>query len=149
MSIVIGTQAWFDKWMFGLRKVVGAELFNEAMDYCEWKNGYRMEATTTVARNLILKLQGIIMGSVRSLIMQRIGYVQGIKIGTQADRTKKWLFAMSTGVPVITGSLAVLPKFVYPLTGKKRELMYEELSVRRKAYAREVIAAHENEESGM
>jgi len=141
MSIVIGSQAWFDKWMFGIRKVVGAELFNEAMDYCEWKNGYRMEATTNVARNLILKIQGIFMGSVRNLILAKIGYTQGLKIGTQAESTKWWLFAMSTGIPVLTGSLAVIPKFVYPLTGKKRERMYEELSVRRTAYARDVNEA--------
>ena len=143
MSIVLGLQAWFDKWMFGVRKVVGAELFNESMDYCEWKNGYRVEATTTVARGLILKVQGIIMGSIKSLILQQIGYIQGLKIGTQADRTKWWLFAMSTGVPVITSALAVIPKFLYPLTAKKRELMYAELSVRRKAYAKVVNKANE------
>ena len=141
MCIVIGTQAWFDKWAFGIRKVVGAELFNESMDFCEWKNGYRMEATTSVARSLILKVQGIIMGSIKNLILQQIGYIQGLKIGTQADRTKWWLFAMSTGVPVITGALAVIPKFLYPLTAKKRDLMYAELSVRRKDYARGVNEA--------
>lgn len=142
MCIVIGTQAWFDKWMFGVRKVVNAELYNESMDYCEWKNGYRMEATTNVARGLILKIQGIVMGSVRNLILAKIGYTQGLKIGTQADSTKWWLFAMSTGIPVITGALAVVPKFLYPLTGEKRERMYEELSVRRKAYARAVNEAN-------
>ncbi|HOO25730.1 MAG TPA: MFS transporter [Clostridiales bacterium] len=142
MSIVIGTQAWFDKWMFGLRKVVRAELYNEAMDYCEWKNGYRMEATTGVARGLILKLQSIFMGSVRSLILKKIGYTQGLKIGTQTEITKFWMFALSTGIPVITGSLAVLPKFLYPLTGSKREKMYEELSERRTLYAREINESH-------
>ncbi len=146
MSIVIGTQAWFDKWMFGLRKVVGAELFNEAMDYCEWKNGYRMEATTGVARGLILKLQRIFMDSVRNLILKQIGYTQGITIGTQTERTKFWMFALSTGVPVITGSLAVLPKFLYPLTGKKRERMYEELAERRTLYAREINESHNKAE---
>lgn len=142
MCIVIGTQAWFDKWMFGIRKVVNAELYNEAMDYCEWKNGYRMEATTNVARGLILKIQGIIMGSVRNLILAKIGYTQGLKIGTQEENTKWWLFAMSTGIPVITGALAVVPKFLYPLTGEKRERMYEELSVRRKEYARTINEAN-------
>lgn len=148
MCIVIGTQAWFDKWMFGVRKVVGAELFNESMDYCEWKNGYRMEATTNVARGLILKIQAIVMASVRSLILAKIGYVQGLKIGTQADNTKWWLFAMSTGIPVITGILAVVPKFLYPLTGEKREMMYEELSVRRKEYARAINEANNQPSQG-
>ena len=145
MSIVIGTQAWFDKWAFGTRKVVGAELFNESMDYCEWKNGYRMEATTSVARNLILKIQGIFMGSVRNLILAKIGYIQGLKIGTQEDTTKWWLFAMSTGIPVITGALAVIPKFLYPLTGHKRDVMYADLLERRSQMATRVSGA-DNEE---
>ena len=60
MCILFGIQAWFDKWAFGIRKVVKAELYNEAMDYCEWKNGYRVEATIGVARNLITKVQNIV-----------------------------------------------------------------------------------------
>ena len=32
MCILFGVQAWFDKWAFGIRKVVKAELYNEAMD---------------------------------------------------------------------------------------------------------------------
>ncbi|OQA66557.1 MAG: Inner membrane symporter YihP [Firmicutes bacterium ADurb.Bin262] len=141
MCFVIGGQAWFDKWAFGVRKVVNAELYNEAMDYCEWKNGYRMEATTSVARSLLLKIQGIFMGSVRNLLLDKIGYIQGLTIGTQADRTKWWLFAMSTGVPVLTGILAVIPKFVYPLSGHKRDRMYAELLARRQEIARDVNSA--------
>lgn len=147
MSVVIGTQAWFDKWAFGTRKVINAELYNEAMDYCEWKNGYRMEATTSVARGLIRKIQGIFMGSLRNIILHRIGYVQGLTIGTQAERTKWWLFAMSTGIPVLTGSLAVIPKFLYPLSAKKREKMYADLFMRRKEYARDINDADANREA--
>ena len=131
MCILFGVQAWFDKWAFGIRKVVKAELYNEAMDYCEWKNGYRVEATIGVARNLISKIQNIIMTSVKSLILSAIGYEQGIAIGTQSDKTKWWLFALCTGVPQLTGILAVIPKFLYPLSGALREQMYSELMQRR------------------
>jgi len=132
MCILFGIQAWFDKWAFGIRKVVKAELYNEAMDYCEWKNGYRVEATIGVARNLITKIQNIIMNSVKSLILSAIGYEQGIAIGTQSDKTKWWLFALCTGIPQLTGILAVIPKFLYPLSGDVRNRMYNELMVRRR-----------------
>ncbi len=132
MCILFGIQAWFDKWAFGIRKVVKAELYNEAMDYCEWKNGYRVEATIGVARNLISKVQNIVMTSAKSLILSAIGYEQGIAIGTQSDKTKWWLFALCTGVPQLTGILAVIPKFLYPLSGNLRNQMYSELMQRRR-----------------
>ncbi len=131
MCILFGVQAWFDKWAFGIRKVVKAELYNEAMDYCEWKNGYRVEATIGVARSLISKVQSVVMTSVQSLILSAIGYEQGIAIGTQTDKTKWWLFALCTGIPQLTGILAVIPKFLYPLSGNLRNQMYSELMQRR------------------
>ncbi len=131
MCILFGVQAWFDKWAFGIRKVIKAELYNEAMDYCEWKNGYRVEATIGVARSLISKIQNVVMTSAKSLILEGIGYTQGIAVGTQTDKTKWWLFALCTGIPQITGILAVIPKFIYPLSGSLREQMYSELMQRR------------------
>lgn len=131
--------------VYGLRKVIPTELYNEAMDYCEWKNGYRTEAMTGVARGLITKLQSIANRTVRNLIMARIGYQQGRAIGTQDERTKFWLFVMSTGLPVITGALGVLPKFLYPLTGKKRDKMYEDLFERRNSIATKATHATNQE----
>lgn len=131
MCVAFGIQAFFDKWAFGIRKVVNAELYNESMDYCEWKNGYRMEATIGVAKDLLQKIQSILQTSIQSIMLESIGYVQGKTIGTQADSTKWWLFAMCTGIPQLTGILAVIPKFLYPLSREKRELMYNELLQRR------------------
>lgn len=131
--------------VYAIRRVVPTELYNEAMDYCEWKNGYRTEAMTGVARGLITKLQRIANNTVKNLIMGKIGYEQGRVIGTQDDRTKFWMFVMSTGIPVITGALGVLPKFLYPLTGKKRDKMYEELLARRGATATAVTGANAEE----
>ncbi|HOU10712.1 MAG TPA: MFS transporter [Clostridiales bacterium] len=138
-------EEFIEMWTYGLRHVIGQELYNEAMDYCEWKNGYRMEAMTSVARGLVSKLQGIVMSSVTNLIMAKIGYIQGKTIGTQALRTKWWIFAMGTGVPVITSSLGVLPKFLYPLTGPRRDKMYADLLERRKQMAARVSNADPEE----
>ena len=132
--------------VYGLRNVIPDEILNEAMDYCEWKNGYRAEAMTGVARDLVKKLQGIVMGSIQNFIMKRIGYVQGLKIGTQADTTKWWIFAMGTGIPVITGALGVIPKFFHDLNGETRDRMYRELFARREAMRNAIEQAKDADE---
>lgn len=131
MVVAVGIREWFYKWSFGVNKVINTDLWNEAMDFCEWKNGYRMEATTSVAKSLVLKIQSSLMNSVRSIILKNIGYVQGIKIGTQSNKTKFWLFALCSAVPTISGALGVIPKFLWPLTKEKREKMYKDLAERR------------------
>ncbi len=131
MVCAVGVREFFSKWTFGVNKVINTDLWNEAMDYCEWKHGYRMEATTSVAKSLILKIQSGLMGSVRSLVLKRIGYVQGLAIGTQDNRTKFWLFALCSAIPVVTGALGIIPKFLWPLTKEKRNQMYTELAERR------------------
>ncbi|MEI6579050.1 MAG: MFS transporter [Eubacteriales bacterium] len=139
-------EEFIEMWVYGIRHVIGPELNNEAMDYCEWKNGYRMEAMTGVARGLVGKLQGIGMNIVQNVIMSKIGYIQGKTIGTQKISTKWWLFAMGTGIPVITSSLGILPKFFYPLTGPRRERMYADLVERRKKMVSRVTAAGDDKE---
>ncbi len=147
-SVMIPTmmiEEFLEMGVYGLRRVIPEELSNEAMDYCEWKNGYRAEAMTGVAKGLVTKLQRTFMSSITNLIMKQIGYVQGLTIGTQSDRTKWWIFAMGSGIPVITGALGVIPKFFYPLTGEKRDRMYEELFARREAIQNAVKSADSQE----
>lgn len=117
--------------VYGLRRVVPAEISNEAMDYCEWKNGYRSEAMTGVTMSIIAKLQGAVMSGVNNIVMEKIGYIQGKEIGTQTDTTKWWIFALGTGIPIISSSLGIIPKFFYPLSAAKRNQMYSELYERR------------------
>lgn len=147
MVVAYGIREWFSKWAFGVNKVINADLWNEAMDYCEWKNGYRMEATTGVAKNLVLKIQSAFMSTVRSLVMKEIGYVQGIKIGTQSKKTKFWLFAMSSAVPLVTGALGILPKMLWPISQKKRAQMYDELSERRSKMVSDYLDGLDNNNS--
>ena len=131
MLIGYGFTEFFSKILFGVNKVINADLWNEAMDYCEWKNGYRMEATTGVAKSLVAKLQGIFMGTINNFVMKKVGYVQGLKVGTQSEKTKFWLFALSTVVPFLTSILGIVPKMLWPINKKRRAQMYYELSERR------------------
>lgn len=121
--------------VYGLRRVIPAEIKNEALDYSEWKHGYRSEAMTGVSMDLISKLQSAVMGGINNVVMGKIGYVQGKEIGTQTDKTKWWIFALGTGIPIISSSLGIIPKFFYPLSAEKRVQMYEELTERRQAMA--------------
>ena len=137
-SVMIPTMAieeLFEMCVYGIRHVIPDELQNEAMDYCEWKNGYRVEAMTGVAQGLVSKIQSRFMTSVKSFLLKKIGYVQGKAIGTQSVRAKWWLFALGTGVPIITGALGVIPKFLYPIDDRQRKVMYAELLERRTAIA--------------
>ena len=125
----------FEMCVYGLRRVIPAEIRNEALDYCEWQNGYRSEAMIGVSMSLISKLQGAVMGSVNNIVMGKIGYTQGLEIGTQTDKTKWWIFALGTGIPIISSSLGIIPKFFYPLSAETRERMYADLQERRAAMA--------------
>ena len=128
MLIAYGFREFFSKLLFGVNKVINADLWNQAMDFCEWKHGYRMEATTGVAKGLVLKLQNIGMTSIRLMVMKKIGYVQGAKIGTQDERTKFWLFALATVVPFVTSILGIVPKMLWPLSKAREAQMYFELA---------------------
>lgn len=125
----------FEMCVYGLRRVIPAEIQNEALDYCEWKNGYRSEAMIGVTQSLISKIQQAVMGGVTNLVMGKIGYVQGLEIGTQTDKTKWWIFALGTGIPIITSSLGIVPKLFYPLSAEVREKMYADLQERRASMA--------------
>ena len=116
------------------------------MDYCEWKHGYRMEATTGVAKGLVIKMQGVFMGSLNNFVMKKVGYVQGLKICTQDERTKKWLFYLSTVVPLVTSALGIVPKMLWPINKKKRAQMYYELSERRSKMVSDYVASVNNAE---
>jgi len=140
MIIAIMIQETLFMFVYGVRKVIPTEMYNEAMDYCEWKNGYRTEGMTGVARGLASKLVRIVGTSVRSLLMKAFGYEQGKGYLKQTDSTKYFLFAMATVIPFVTGSLSIIPKLFYDLTGKKRDRMYEDLLARRAKVSKEASA---------
>ncbi|MBQ6264031.1 MAG: MFS transporter [Clostridia bacterium] len=121
-------------WMFfwGIRSVIPEEMRNESIDYGEWKNGYRNEGLTGVAKELPRKLINTFGATVKTIILDRVGYVEGAGFGGQTEKTEYSLFWMCTILPVITGILSIIPKCFYNLSGEKRDTMYRELHERRK-----------------
>lgn len=134
---------WLSTW--GVKKVIPKELFNEAMDYCEWKNGYRTEGMTISAKGFLVKIVRSFTGSLRAILLKRIGYNLSAGFGKQSESTKYGLFAMSVLLPILTGVWGIIPKFFYNVAGEKRTQMYNELYERRKLTRDEINARAEED----
>lgn len=131
---------------FGLKSVIGTEMYNEAMDYCEWKNGYRTEAMASVASEIAAKISRSVSSVVTTTIKKIIGYeADAFRTGKeQTDKVKFFLFAMFTIIPAVTGSLGIIPMLFYDLDNEKKERMYAELIARRKLISQKIGADTDN-----
>ncbi|MBO5859411.1 MAG: MFS transporter, partial [Clostridia bacterium] len=127
-------------WMFfwGIRKVIPEEMRNEAIDYGEWKNGFRSEGMTGVAKNLVTKMVNTAKGAIQPLLFGFFGYDPNKNQGAQTPQARYALFWMCTLLPVVSGILSIVPQLFYDLSGEKRDRMYMELRERRKAMKSQV-----------
>lgn len=135
-AFMIRETLWMTVW--GIRSVIPEELRNESIDYGEWKNGYRTEGVTGVAKELAKKLVSTLGGTIKAFILSRIGYKEGAGYGNQSERTEYLLFMMSTFLPTVTGCFGLFAKIFYPLDKKTREQMYKELNERRQNVIKEM-----------
>ncbi len=133
-------------WMFfwGIRKVIPEEMRNEAIDYGEWKNGFRTEGMTGVAKNLVTKMVNTAKGAIQPLLFGFFGYDPNKNQGAQTPQARYALFWMCTLLPVVSGILSIVPQLFYDLSGEKRDRMYQELRERRKAMKSQVDEYNEN-----
>ncbi len=127
-------------WMFfwGIRKVIPEEMRNEAIDYGEWKNGFRSEGMTGVAKGLVTKMVNTVKNFIQPLLLKMFGYDPNATSGNQSVQARHALFWMCTLLPVVSGILSIVPQLFYDLQGEKRDRMYLELRERRKVIAAEV-----------
>jgi Na+/melibiose symporter-like transporter len=132
-------------WMFfwGIKNVIPEEMRNETIDYGEWKNGYRTEGITGVAKDLSRKLVGTLGATIKAAILASIGYKEGAGFGNQSEKTEYYLFMMCTLLPTVTGIFGLIPKFFYDLSGEKKERMYRELAERRQSVINQMKAIDE------
>ncbi|MBR6785471.1 MAG: MFS transporter [Clostridia bacterium] len=133
-------------WMFfwGLRSVIPNEMRNEAIDYGEWKNGFRSEGMTGVAKDVVTKGVNTIKNTLQPLLLGWFGYNTKATHGHQTAQARHALFWMCTFLPVVTGVLSIVPKFFYDLSGEKRDRMYAELRERRAVMQSQVDEFNEN-----
>lgn len=119
------------KSFWGVRNVVPQEITYEAIDYCEWKNGYRSEGVIVITKGLMSKIVRNTTSGLQAAILNAVGYSLKEGFGQQSDSTKFGLFMAAFLLPGVTGAFSIIPKLMYKLDAKEKDIMYDDLMQRR------------------
>ena len=115
-----------------IRGIMEKEMRNEAMDYAEWKTGFRNEAMTGAMRGLVGKICGYVFNGFSNMMLEWMGIKQGVGYLDQSERNKRNIFLFWLLLPGLTGGLlSLIPKLFYNVSKEERVRMYAELAERR------------------
>lgn len=129
-----------EMFFYALKKIIGQEINYEVQDYCEWKNGFRVEATMGLITNYIGKVEGYLLKLINAWILQVwTGFESGIT-AVQSEKTQYRLFLMAYGPKLVPDIISMIPMLFYNLSDEKRDQMYAELAQRRSALAEKVTS---------
>ena len=122
---------------FGVRSVIPSELYNESMDYCEWKNGYRGEAMISVVKSVAEKVPRYTGDIAGKFLFKRFGYdiKAYVEKRAQSSSAQYFIFSLWTIAAFLVKLPGIIPALFYNLDEKTKEKMYEELLARRRAMA--------------
>ncbi|MCR5522810.1 MAG: MFS transporter [Clostridia bacterium] len=108
-------------------KVIGDEINYEVLDYCEWKNGFRVEATFNLIKGYFTKIKDIFLRLINAHLLENWAqFESGVKINP-GDRTGWRLFLTAFGPKLIFDMLCFIPMLFYNINEKTREQMYIDL----------------------
>ncbi len=112
---------------YGTKNIIESEINYEVLDYCEWQNGYRVEATVNLITGYINKVRGIALTKINTLLLSRwAGYEAGLT-AVQTQDTMWKMFIAAFGPQLIFDVLSIIPMFFYNIDQKTRERMYLDL----------------------
>lgn len=132
----------------GIFNVCGAILQGDVYDYSEWKTGVRNEALVATVSGYFQKLANAVTGLLGGAVITWIGYTaQKDELGNIIRATDSNIlfgfFFLFSVVPAIARFMYGVTLFFFPIHGKFKEQMNEELAIRRL----EKIKAGEGEET--
>ncbi len=108
-------------------KVINDEINYEILDYCEWKNGYRVEATVTLIKGYFTKVKDIFLRIVNAYLLENwAGFESGTEIVPGGEVGWK-LFLTAFGPKLIFDALCFIPMMFYNIDRDTRERMYIDL----------------------
>ncbi len=123
---------------YGTKKIIENEINYEVLDYCEWQNGYRVEATVNLLTGYINKVRGIALTKINTMLLSRwAGFESGLT-AVQSEDTMWKMFIAAFGPQLIFDFLSLVPMFFYNIDQKTRDRMYLDLE-----RARATTAANE------
>lgn len=120
---------------YGTKKIIENEINYEVLDYCEWQNGYRVEATVNLLTGYINKVRGIALTKINTLLLSRwAGFESGLT-AVQTEDTMWKMFIAAFGPQLIFDFISLVPMFFYNIDQKMRDRMYLDLERTRAATA--------------
>ncbi len=120
---------------YGTKKIIENEINYEVLDYCEWQNGYRVEATVNLLTGYINKVRGIVLTKINTMLLARwAGFESGLT-AVQSEDTMWKMFIAAFGPQLIFDFLSLIPMFFYNIDQKTRDRMYLDLERTRAATA--------------
>lgn len=131
MTIAFGLGNCLEMFFYATKGIIGQEINYEVLDYCEWKNGFRVEATIGLLTGYFTKAKDAVLLIVNNNLLQNWVHYE---IGENAVQTKDtmWrLFLTAFGPHLIFDALSLLPMLLYNIDKPTREKMYRELEVMR------------------
>ncbi len=135
MAIAFGLGNCLEMVFYGTKKIVGDEIDYEVLDYCEWKNGYRVEATISLITGYFNKLKDIFLRIINAWLLEKwAGYQIGMD-AVQTEDTMWKMFVASFAPRLCFDALSMIPMMFYNIDRNTRERMYLELEQRRAADA--------------
>lgn len=122
---------------YGTKKIIENEINYEVLDYCEWQNGYRVEATVNLLTGYINKVRGIALTKINTMLLARwAGFESGLT-AVQTEDTMWKMFIAAFGPQLIFDFISLVPMFFYNIDQKTRDRMYLDLEKTRAATAAE------------
>lgn len=127
MTIAFSLGNCLEMVFYATRRVVSNEINYEVLDYCEWKNGYRVEATINLLTGYINKVKDIILNLINAFLLEKwAGYEAGFNSVHTVDTMFK-MFIAAYAPRLVFDYLCLVPMFFYNIDAKTRERMYLDL----------------------
>ncbi len=146
MTIAFGAGNMLEMVFYATKNIVSKEIQYEVLDYCEWKNGFRVEATINLISGYFTKLKDTILRLVNAHLLQDWAQYEIGETAVQSAQTKWKLFLLACGPHLIFDFLALLPMIFYNIDKDTRERMYIDLErSRAKRAAMELLKNDEEE----
>ncbi len=144
MTIAFAIGNCVEMFFYATKGIIGKEINYEVLDYCEWKNGFRVEATITLITGYFNKVKDAILNIVNANLLQNWANYEIGETTVQTAETKWRLFLIAFGPHLIFDVLSLLPMILYNIDKNTRERMYKELEIARSARAAAELQKNED-----
>ncbi len=127
MTIVFSIGNCIEMFFYATKRVVTSEINYEVLDYCEWKNGYRVEATINLLTGYLNKVKDIILKVINAWLLERwAGYEAGFNSVHSVDTMFK-MFIAAYAPRLVFDYMCLIPMAFYNIDKNTRDRMYIDL----------------------